>query len=206
MRMAAVFHIKRTALAAIIVAMAVSAMPRNARAQNGWTGNINFLGGWKLLEDEWRPADEQREGGLQVDLRRENWPVNLAFGFLFGVSGDEAIGLPAGGQVTSESRTTEINGGGRWYWEGLDRWRPFVGGGLSIVNGKLETRGPVGTSTDSDTGLGFWVGAGTLYTLAGWFNVGGQVQYTKGDVDVFGADIDAGGVHIDALIGFAWGP
>ena len=51
-------------------------------------------------------------------------------------------------------------------------------------------------------GLGFWAGAGALYTWGGWFGLGGQVQYTQGQIEVFGQHLNAGGVHVNALIGF----
>lgn len=194
--------IRRAALLAAAVALAPLSHADEPPSGTAATAvNIQFLGGFKMLEDDWKPAEDQREFGLQVDVLPENWPVNLAVGFLYGNSAAEDVEIPAGGTVTSESNTAELQMGLKKYIFRDGPWRPFLGAGVALLRGEIETRGPVSATADSGMGLGFWASGGTLYVMGDWFVVGGQVQYTQGQVEVFGQDLDAGGLHVDGLVG-----
>ena len=171
---------------------------------DGWAGQVNLLGGAKLLENDWKPADDQTEFGVQTDFRPPEWPVAFALDVLFARSASESVALPAGGAVSLQGETVEVGLGFRGDWEHTERWRPFLGGGLALLRGELETQSPGGTSSNSDSGTGFWLAGGLYYVFADRINLGAQARFSSGDVDINGEKLDAGGVHFGALLGFRW--
>jgi hypothetical protein len=190
----------------IVLLSALVLLPVAGRADDSSHDNmkldLGFVGGYKGLDSDWKPADDERELGLQVDVLPPGWPIDVAFAVLYGDSSTERVALPAGGSLSTQSNTTEMNVGLKKYIEIQDsRWRPFLAGGASLLRGEIETESPAGNASDSGMGLGFWASGGTLYVMGGWFFVGGQVQYTQGDVKLFGRHLDAGGVHLDGLVG-----
>lgn len=186
---------------ALMISSLSAARPAGAQE---WSGNVNLLGGLKLLDDDWKPAEDQIAYGLQTDFMPPEWPFSLAVDLLLADSASESVELPGGGSVTSESETMEVDLGIRKYWHSTERWRPFLGGGLALLRGELETRGPIASASDSDTGTGLWAGGGVLYAFNNHLNVGVQGRYSTGDVDINGAELDAGGLHFGGLVGFYW--
>ena len=162
-------------------------------------GNVNFFLGQKALdENEWAPVDEQGEFGVLVDFKQANWPVSMAIDFL--VSVDETT--DAGFNV--EGITSEINFGVRKIWEVAGNpIRPYVGGGLALINSEFTLTGflPV---TDDDSGLGIWLNGGVYWTLGQSFNIGLDLRYSQADVTLFGVDVDAGGTHAGLILGYHW--
>lgn len=191
-------------LAAVAAALAWMGTPGPALAQTNWTGNLNLMGGFKFLESDWKPAEDQRAFGIQGDVRLDTWPINLVAAYTFAESASESVEIPAGGTVTNESRTDEVDLGIRKYFERETAWRPFVSGGVSLLRGELETKGPLISQDDSDTAVGLWAGLGTLYVWGDVFNTGVQAKYATGNVDLNGQSLDAGGIHVSALLGVRW--
>jgi opacity protein-like surface antigen len=181
-------------------ALLFTAAPR-AHAGTDWSGNVHLLGGIKSLDNDWEPAEDEREFGLQTDLRRTNWPINLAIDYLFASSASEEVDVPLVGTVSSKSQTQELRFGLRKYFERSSFWRPFVGGGLAMLRGADKVTGPVATDDDSDYGVGFWASAGLTYLYRDAVSVGGQLSYSTGDVDINQESLNAGGLHLSALVG-----
>lgn len=166
-----------------------------ALERNNWTGNINVSLGFKTLEeDDWAPADEHSEFGIEVDFKQQSWPVSIAIDYLRS-SGD---GTFAG--VEFEGETSELNIGIRKILEQSPQVRPFIGGGISFIRGEFSGLG----ISDDDTGVGGWLGGGIYWTLAEQFNIGLQLKYSFADVTLFGVDVSAGGLHYGALLGYHW--
>jgi opacity protein-like surface antigen len=176
-----------------------------ASAQDQWTGNINaFLGQKNLDKDDWEPVEEQSEFGIEVDFRKKDWPVNIVIDVLRS-SDDQSMIDPFFGPVDVKGQTTELNIGIRKIWDGSSSVRPFIGGGLSFIRAEFEGTIPgLGSASDSDTGVGIWLGGGVYFTLGEHINLGVEVKYSDAEVTLFDVDGDAGGTHFGLLAGYHW--
>ncbi|UCD83984.1 MAG: hypothetical protein JSU92_11955 [Deltaproteobacteria bacterium] len=166
--------------------------------ESGWTGNVNvFLGAKALDEDDWYPVEEQGEFGVQIDFRPRSWPVNLVIDLLGAYGEDDSLG------VKVESITSEFNIGVRKIWEQFAYTRPFIGGGLSFINGEFSVEAFDIKVTDDDQGAGLWLGGGVYWTI-GHFNIGLELKASAAEITLFGIDVNAGGGHFGMLIGGHW--
>jgi outer membrane protein W len=192
----------RTRLAAAFASIALLILPStlvHADTEDGGV-NLQLLGGIKVLNDnDWDPADEQTAFGLQFDIQPEDWPFHFTTGLITAESSSEETNVSGIGNVTAESQTTEIMAGIKKYFSN-DELRPFLGVGLTVIRGELETTTPLGSDSDSGTGVGPWVSLGALYMISDWLGLGGQVLYSTAETEIFGQDLDAGGLHADALL------
>ena len=160
-----------------------------------WTGNLNvFLGSKSLDEDEWEPTNEQDEFGIEVDFKKQSWPVSIAIDFLSASGEGKLMG------IKFESETSEINMGVRKIWDKSSHMRPFIGGGIAFITGEFSGLG----LSDDDSATGFWIGGGVYWTLAEHFNIGLKVKSSSANVTLFGVEADAGGGHFGVLAGFHW--
>jgi hypothetical protein len=185
-----------------------SAFCETSSDPHAWSGNVNlFLGAKFLEEDDWEPIDEQVEGGILVDFKQRRFPLSIAIDLLY--SGDDQdIGVHVFGFGTFgthvESRTTEVNIGVRKIWERSETVRPFIGGGVALINAELESKTLGASESDDDIGVGAWIDAGIYWTLNRQFNIGIDARWSRAEVDLFGVTGQAGGWHIGAMAGFHW--
>lgn len=189
---------KRAVKAEVVETQAV-----RAGEENRWTGNINGKLGVKYFDEHW--TDEggaQFEAGADIDLRKKTWPVNI----VLGVSWASTFGPIA------DFTTTELKLGVRKIWEPTRSMRPFIGGGLNFVNAEIETDLDLRMSfadlsvheSESDNGVGAWVGAGVYWTLGNVINLGFEAGYSNTEVTLAGRDANAGGTHGALLLGYHW--
>ncbi len=177
--------------------------------EEGWTGNVNFFLGAKALDDDdWEPVEEHGEIGVSIDFRQREWPINIVVEYLHSASGEEEAMLcdPSFGcvNVEAEAETSELNLGIRKIWETSSSVRPFIGGGLSLINAELSVDA-LGTETsESDSGVGFWFGGGVYWTIGDHFNLGLEAKISSADVDFEGIEADAGGGHFGFIAGYHW--
>ena len=127
--------------------------------------------------------------------------------------------------------TLELDLGVRKFWE-IKKWRPYIGGGLALIElDAKQTRTSTGFTVeippgsgnfevflagddtfvdDDDSGVGFWLSGGTLWTLPEGFNVGAELRYSDadGDLNIEQFDtkqsFDAGGFHLAVMLGYHW--
>jgi len=161
----------------------------------GWTGNVNLSLGLKFLDGDWVPVDIQAATAVQLDFRKTDWPVSVAIDYLHSEDDDNFF-------VHHKGSTWEFDLGARKVFEGLWVIRPFVGGGLAIINGALKDEGS--HIDGSDTGVGVWVNGGFYFTLLQHFNIGAQVRYSTADVKIQGEKVDAGGTMAGLMLGYHW--
>jgi len=169
-----------------------------------WTGHLSYLVGYKKMDDNWAPAEDQFEYGLvDLDFQRADWPVSLAVQLLMTYSGQVPQTQGASGDY---SGTYEFNLGLRKIWRPQKKIQPFLGGGLSIAGASTTEQacGYCYAQPDHDSGLGYWVGTGVYWILWENFHTGFNLQYTHVDIQLFGNDFNAGGWHFNALIGYYW--
>jgi hypothetical protein len=144
-----------------------------------------YLGQRNLDQDDYAPVDEQAMIG--VEFARET--AGSLVGWEVGVMGSSDEGSVAGFDVTGN--TAEIYGGVRKTF-GSGSVRPYVGGGLSVINSEVEVSGS-GSADDE--------------SLAGYAHLGVSVDVTEAfflglDLRVlFGSDLSIGGVNTDADYG-----
>lgn len=178
----------------LISIITIAGSQNSAFGQSDWTGNVNFFLGAKALEDEWEPAEEQTEFGIEVDFRQKSWPVNIAIDLL-GAAGEGDLG-----GIDFESKTSELNIGVRKIWDKTPHVRPFIGGGISFITGEFE-----GLSlSEDDSAVGFWIGGGVYWTLGEHFNLGLELKFSSAEITIFDVDVNAGGGHFGLLIGYHW--
>jgi opacity protein-like surface antigen len=168
----------------------------SAFGQSDWTGNVNFFLGGKTLENEWEPAEQQGEFGIEVDFRQQNWPVSIAIDLLV-AAGEGNIGV-----LDYESRTSELNIGVRKIWDKSTHLRPFIGGGISFISGEFEWS--TLRISEDDSAMGLWLGGGVYWALSEHFNLGLELKSSYAEINLGGLDVNAGGGHFGLLIGYHW--
>ncbi len=197
----------------------------HAQGSSDWTGNINFSLGNKMLDkDDWSIEEEglnfeldtQHEAGLNIDFGKKSWPVYIALGYL-NSSADDSLSeeiavddmvIPVKTKV--EGSTKELRLGIKKIWEPTSTMRPYIGGGLAMINaeGKVtaSAEGISASVSDDDQAAGFYVNGGIYWTIASHFNVGVDVGYSKAKAtfDKMESDMEAGGAHYGLLLGYHW--
>jgi len=184
-------------------------------------GDVNLFYGQKQLSEsrlEDAGVEGQTEFGIQLSLDFD-WPVALAIDVLSS-TGDNTIDVPAAYvvQYTTDVSTLEFDVGVRKFWrEGI---RPYVGGGfgwmqLDAKQSVFRSFGPQLTATDvlvddSDSGFGYWLDTGFIFTMKSGFNVGVDLRYSDASATVQpngtseSLDLDSGGMHYGILLGYRW--
>lgn len=160
------------------------------------TGHANFFLGTKFLnEDDWSPLERQGEIGAEISFGKDDWPVLIAIDLLGSGKKDSDADV--------EGSTSELDVGVRKIWQ-PGSVRPYIGGGIALVNGEIKVDAFGATLSDDDNGVGGWVGGGVFWRLKSRFNIGIAARYSRARVNVFGTDIEAGGAHLGMLLGWGW--
>ena len=207
-------------LGALLVAMLVTP---------AWAGggDVNLFVGQRRVSDDTLKdleADEPTQFGAFVSLDFD-WPVALALD-LMSSSDDSSLTDtegPISSTLTTDVDILEFDIGVRKFWG--QKARPYIGGGLAVarVEGKVVERfsfddqpsDPFTIVDDSDTGFGYWLDAGFMYTFGRSFNLGVDLRYSDASVTLQGTpleageggpslDVDGGGTQIGVLLGFHW--
>jgi hypothetical protein len=106
--------------------------------------------------------------------------------------------------VQLEGSTHELQLGVRKNFAATSTMRPFLAGGVTLVNADIEAFDADSFGSDSDSGVGYWLSGGVYWTLGGSFNLGFEVGHSEAEVDLFGVEGDAGGTHAGMLFGYHW--
>jgi hypothetical protein len=186
----------------LITAVFVSMLFQHSHAE--WNGRLELILGSKSLDAaDWGIVKDQREFGLQLDMKKQTWPVWLTAGFL--KSQDKATIVLLGPPDTTrqiEGGTTEIHGGIKKDFHPSHSMRLSLSGGPAWVRAHLD-QSSAPFSRDKGTGLGYWATADVLV----FFNtvgVGFSYRISKADIDLHGRNRDAGGRHLVFSAGLAW--
>lgn len=199
--------------AVLLIAWLVLSFPNTALCEeepetSSWSGNANIFMGVKLLEkQDWEPVDRPAEGGILLDLQHRRIPVSFALDFLYSRD-EERLGvsmLDVGAfGATSISRICELNIGLRKIWQVFGNVRPFIGGGLGVVNAEITTHMLGVEVSDDDYAYGAWADVGFYVTLKEHLNLGLDARWSKYRVDLLDINGDAGGWHFGGLVGYHW--
>jgi len=174
-------------------------------ATKGWTGHLNYVIGYKKVSEDWAPAESQIEFGLiDFDLKGQNWPFSLVGQVLLAHAPNE---IPAvEGTQGDFSGTYEFNFGLRKIWTPQWPIHPYLGGGISWLGGSTTTDlgDDIYVQEDYDSGLGYWIGTGFYWIVSKRFHSGVNLQLTQGDMTLHNQDINAGGYHVNLILGYHW--
>ncbi|HEY5649220.1 MAG TPA: hypothetical protein VIU33_06950, partial [Nitrospiria bacterium] len=116
-----------------------------------------------------------------IDLRRS-------------VSDEESIILfdPVFGSLEFEveGETTEFNIGVRKIFDEFSIIRPFLGGGLSFIDGEFSASVPgFGSISESGNGTGIWFSGGVYFTFAGHLNLGLELGFSTAEIEIVDEDV-----------------
>jgi len=188
----------KTALVSVLTLSVMLAMPM---AEAGdWISNANFLLGQKQLEeDDWKPVESQIELGALFDFRKIDWSVSIAIDFL------GSADVSKSGTNREDGYTSEQHIGIRKIWHDTgSSFRPYIGGGVARVSGKIKSKTGATTVEQDDTDTGLWLGAGTYWSASPQLNLGLDIRYSQADVTLFNKEREAGGVHAGLFVGYHW--
>lgn len=179
-------------------------------------GHVNvFLGQKALDSDDWNPADKQPEFGVTMSFGRSDWPVFIVLDVLKSEREEDYLDpvLSNLGTAKFTGATLEIAPGIRKIWN-LGRTRPYVGGGMALIKASAEYEYPTVTYDAEETTLGPWLGGGVFWRLGSRFNLGFDVRWSSGDVNLEVNDdnlfvlnaynVKAGGLHTGVTFGIGW--
>ena len=163
---------------------------------NDYDGNVRLFFGQKWLDGgDWNTVDQQNEFGAIFDIKKTSWPVSIAFDVMFSGEDKNRPGAERG-------RTFEQHLGVRKIWTINDsKFHPYLGGGIAFIQAKQEL---IDVDEDKDSGVGGWIGAGADWHVSRSISLGLDVRYSKAGVTLFNRDVEAGGWHTAATLGFRW--
>ena len=170
-------------------------------------GNANVVAGPRYLDDgSWNPVADQTAVGITVDVGRKFWPINFAIGYHDSTATDHSVNPAPVGDLKLEGRIQELDFGVLKSWPLAHRLRPFVGGGLGLVQGSSRaTFATLGGTHDSGTGAGAWMEGGVYWRLAGHLNLGIDTRVLLGaNVTLFGFSRSADYRQVGMLVGWGW--
>ncbi len=175
-------------------------------------GSVHVRGGASTLSEDAEPAEDQTLFGLDFTFGGDDWPVLLAVD-ISSSSGDGSSTYYYGygyGDVTVniDLNITELDFGVKKIWDAKSL-RPFVGGGLSVVDVEVEGDFDGFPFDDDDTKPGVWVNGGVVWRIGKGFEIGLDVRYSFSVVEFdFGdpeeEELELSGVSAGLLLGWGW--
>ena len=129
-------------------------------------GDVNFILGTKQLdEDDWGTLDEHGEFGVLASFGPDDWPIRIAVDVL-GTADEVTVIDPGSGLgVSVQGMTSEIDVGVRKIWV-KGNVRPFLGGGIGLVQAEIEAAAFGVVVSSDDTGVGVWIDGGVFWRIA----------------------------------------
>lgn len=183
--------------------VACSVLAASAALADG-DGHVDFFVGTKVLDSDWDPVDRQGQFGAVMSFGRDEWPVHIVADVFF-----SARNAHLTGPVEVTGGTFEAGTGVRKIW-GKKGFHPYAGAGIAILGAAIELDSGLDTVDDADSTIGPWIGGGAFWRLGTRFDIGLDVRWSSGKVDLdFGGgvtapDLEAGGIHYGLLLGFGW--
>jgi len=170
-----------------------------------FAGNVNFVVGQRSLdEDDWAPVEDQDLIGVNVSFGAESWPISLVAGF-HRSEDDQAFFDPFFGPVSLDVETTELSFGVMKIWDQYPTTRPFIGGGLSLIEADVEGTVFGFTASDDDNSEAFYINGGVFWRIGERFNIGVDVRLLFGsDIDIAGVSADVDYEQFGLILGWGW--
>jgi opacity protein-like surface antigen len=170
---------------------------------NEWISSLRVAYGLKALDEAlWAPSDIQDEISLMADFGRKDWPIRLAVDFHYG---SETATVADGSEpLDFESTSAELNLGARLYYPLGEVVSLTMSGGLCLGWAEAALEGVEGRDSESDTGVGYWLGWGFEFHLAAGLTVGVEFGVSEYDIEILDFSGNAGGDRIGFWIGWTF--
>jgi len=203
----------RFAVASVLLAVTTAAATDEDPApstEKSITGSFDVAIGVKILDDDWSPLGDQSVVVLALTIGKTTWPVQLALDYVKGESRDTNVsGFPIippfccfTSTLVAESETTEWDVGVRHVWRQDKKFRPYAAGGVAFIDGELRVPAQ-GIFADSST-TGYWLDTGFRLRTRGRWDWGIDLRFSKGEVTLGNAEVDAGGPQALFYGGVNW--
>lgn len=195
---------------AILVTGALSVSHVAAEGDQDLTGSIGVVFGFKDLGPGWEPLSDQWGVGVLLTIGQERWPVLIALDYL---SFDEEDTRTSGSpwfppfccfefETVAKSETKEWDLGVRRGWRKQKGFRPYLGGGVAFIRGKIKIDEPRFQADDSTTG--YWLEAGFRAGRHRYVEWGLDLRYSEGSIDLVARSAEAGGKYALIYGGGRW--
>ncbi len=162
------------------------------------SGHISGLIGLKSMNSsDWPNINTHFSMGFLFDIKKESWPVSITLSLMDTGSEYKHDGLK------DLSHTTEYHFGVSKIFKSDDsKIQPYIGGGVSLMYAELEYQTNSNTMTEDGRDVGVWLGAGMYYEIKPRFVLGFDARYSQGEVVLFNAERDIGGLSASATVGY----
>lgn len=167
------------------------------------TGNVNFIAGVLHSDDDFSKTfglDKRPEVGIGCDVHKGNWPLSLAFDYLFSYSDSK---LPQNPDGTTKNLDMHVYSTGMYVGAKkiLDLFpyiKPYVAAGICTVSMYIDAP----SDNEYDFGIGAWGGAGAYFRLSPHLNAGLEWKWSETKLNIFNHTYDAGGNHFSLIAGY----
>ena len=179
-----------------------------------WNGSFHGVFGARSLDDFWSPNEDQGGGGFDVGFGRWDWPVHIAIGIHFSQDESrekvECLILPfcdMEGSLRSKAKLWELNLGVSRSFRPEKRMRPFVGGGIALVDIDWKI---TDVGSDGDRSEGFFVRGGLAWSFLKHpegqrLGLGLEGKWLFGtDVEVFETATDVDYFQLAVILSVNW--
>jgi hypothetical protein len=164
--------------------------------------------GTQSLDNEiyWAPIEDFDAFSLWIEHQNPGALIGFEMGLSF-AGAEEETAIPTLGNVDLSGTLFEWMLGAHRSFLGRDAIvRPYLGAGLSLflVDAEVDA-GSLGTASEGDGGLGFYLRAGLPIQIARRVRLGVEARTLLGtEVDIAGASGDVDHSELSAFLGFAW--
>lgn len=198
----------RPAIGIMLTSLLLATTAAAATDDNRVTGSFGIALGVKDLDAGWEPLGDQTSVVFLLTIGKKNWPVHIA---LDRVSAEDeetrnvgfCIFFSCTTEVTAKSKTSEWDLGVRRVWRQDKRFRPYAGGGIAFIEGKIRVNDQNISAADSTTG--YWLDAGFRQPFKrSRMDWGFDLRYSEGTIHLGSTEIDAGGTQILFYVGGRW--
>jgi len=190
------------ALTALCLVSAVASL-------SAWAGHVNFIFGDRNLDDSFEPMDGHEVVGVAMLTQQEDWPFSIALGLYRSTSErapDTDFGPlfgPGAGSVTSEM--DELSIGVAKVWDTIPHGYVFMGGGVTVIETRIETRISGIDASDDDRAIGPYANGGVFWRLGDALNLGFELRFARAaDVKLLGETLKTDYTQFGWLIGWGW--
>jgi len=165
-----------------------------------YRGRVGLEHGLRVMDSEWGPVDKQAYFGLAAEFL--DGPIKLAVSFREALAEEYDRLLDA----EVDGLTFDILVGVRFI-EHTNTFNYWGGVGIAYVDAEVTVQDSLSgsvISSDSDSGIGWWLHGGIGWREWKNFLFGMQFDLTTAGVTLFGDNRDAGAVFLGVVASYVW--
>lgn len=165
-----------------------------------WTGHVSgYIGNKTVQEDDWANHDEHGSMGVITDFKQTHWPVSIAID-LFATGNEDSV---SGLNQKTYSAQAHIGARKIFHFEDC-RIHPYVGGGIALSSIIQKNQTSEGKKEFDDHDVSGWIGTGAYVYVTNSVTVGADLRYSKANVELNEASVDASGTMAGLTLGYHW--